>query len=60
VAAQVCQLLENPEHAWALAAAARETCDAYRWPEVREGWLAAYRSVLAPAARPTRQPVEAS
>ena len=60
VADRICRLLEQPEYARALAAAARETCDAYRWPEVRQGWLAAYRSLLAPAARPTRLPVEAA
>jgi glycosyltransferase involved in cell wall biosynthesis len=45
IAARVVQLLENPELARRLAAAARETCEAYRWPVVRDGWLAAYRSL---------------
>ena len=60
VADRICRLLENPERACALAAAARETCDAYRWPEVRRGWLAVYQSLLSPAARRSGLPVEAA
>ena len=54
IAARVMHLLEHQEEARRLAAAARETCEAYRWPVVREGWLAAYRSVLPrhPRTRP--------
>jgi len=39
------RLLESPDYARQLAAAARETCAGYEWPVAREGWLAAYRSV---------------
>ncbi len=60
VAERVCRLLENPDDARTLAAAARATCEAYRWPEVREGWLAAYRLLRAPVGRPARMPVEAA
>jgi glycosyltransferase involved in cell wall biosynthesis len=45
VAAHVVTLLESPDYARQLAAAARETCAGYTWPVAREGWLAAYRSV---------------
>ena len=54
VAAQMIRLLDDPHYARTLAAAARQTCEAYDWPLVREGWLAAYRRldrrVGAPAA----------
>jgi glycosyltransferase involved in cell wall biosynthesis len=46
IAAHVLHLLDHPDAARRLAAAARETCEAYRWPVVRGGWLAVYRSVL--------------
>ena len=49
VAAHVLTLLESPEYARQLAAAAARTCDSYEWPVAREGWLAAYRSVAATA-----------
>jgi glycosyltransferase involved in cell wall biosynthesis len=45
VAAHVMSLLESPDHARQLAAAARETCADYEWLVARQGWLAAYRSV---------------
>lgn len=47
VAAHVMTLLASPAHARDLAAAAHETCTRYEWPEARDGWLAAYRSVAA-------------
>jgi glycosyltransferase involved in cell wall biosynthesis len=43
LAAQVIRLLDQPDHARRLAAAARESCLRYDWTFVREGWLAAYR-----------------
>jgi glycosyltransferase involved in cell wall biosynthesis len=45
IAARVATLLERPEYARQLAAAARETCNRYDWSLVRQGWLAAYRAV---------------
>jgi glycosyltransferase involved in cell wall biosynthesis len=42
LAAQVTKLLEQPEYAQQLAAAARESCARYDWASIREGWLAAY------------------
>jgi glycosyltransferase involved in cell wall biosynthesis len=47
----VVRLLENPDHARALARAAFATCEACTWPEVREQWVRAYRGVLQPARR---------
>jgi glycosyltransferase involved in cell wall biosynthesis len=55
IAERVCRLLDRPDYARGLAAAARETCESYRWPVVREGWLAAYRSLRA--GDPGRSPV---
>jgi glycosyltransferase involved in cell wall biosynthesis len=46
VAGHVTTLLESPAYARQLAAAARETCTKYEWRVAREGWLAAYRSVM--------------
>ena len=48
IAACVVRLLENPDYARGLAAAAHGTCARYGWPIVREGWLAAYRSLCRP------------
>lgn len=45
VAAHVMTLVESPDYARQLAAAARETCVNYAWAVARAGWLAAYRSV---------------
>jgi L-malate glycosyltransferase len=44
VADRVASLIERPDYARQLAAAARETCAAYEWPIVSSQWLAAYRS----------------
>lgn len=46
MAKHVITLLENPDDAHRLAATAHETCRGYEWRVLREGWLAAYRSVL--------------
>jgi glycosyltransferase involved in cell wall biosynthesis len=54
VAARVCTLLERPDYAAQLAAAAHARCAEYAWPVIREGWLNAYRRV-APAAPAPRQ-----
>jgi glycosyltransferase involved in cell wall biosynthesis len=53
VADSVLHLLDHPEHARALARAARQSCDGYEWPSVRRAWVDAYR---AAAARRPRQP----
>ena len=45
IAAHVIALLQQPEYARALAAAAFATCAKYEWPVVREQWLATYRTL---------------
>jgi glycosyltransferase involved in cell wall biosynthesis len=54
VAARVMTLLESPDYARQLAAAAHRTCAWYQWPIAREGWLAAYRSVRPATNHPPR------
>jgi glycosyltransferase involved in cell wall biosynthesis len=44
LAEQVMRLMEQPDYARQLAAAARETCAAYQWPVVCSQWLDTYRS----------------
>jgi glycosyltransferase involved in cell wall biosynthesis len=56
LAAHVVTLLEDPDQARRLAAAAHATCTGYQWPVAREGWLAAYRGALNPVSRPTTYP----
>ena len=46
LAGAVLDLLNDPARAQRMAAAAHASCAAYEWPVAREGWLAAYRSVL--------------
>jgi len=46
----VLRLLEKPDYARHLARAAYATTDACTWPPVREQWLRAYRSAIAPRA----------
>jgi glycosyltransferase involved in cell wall biosynthesis len=58
IAARILHLLDHPDEARQLAAAARQTCEAYRWPVVREGWIAAYRSLLP--GHPRTTPVRAA
>jgi glycosyltransferase involved in cell wall biosynthesis len=52
LAAHALRLLDQPDYARGLARAAHSTCDARTWHAVREQWLSAYRSVVAP--NPTR------
>ena len=56
IAAGIIDVLEHQDDARRRAAAARDTCEAYRWPVVRDAWMAAYRSVLPddPRTRPVR------
>jgi glycosyltransferase involved in cell wall biosynthesis len=49
----VLRLLEKPDYARHLARAAYATTDACTWPAVREQWLRAYRSAIAPRAAAT-------
>jgi glycosyltransferase involved in cell wall biosynthesis len=45
VARAVLQLLDDPDAARRMAAAARASCDRYQWDRVRGEWLDAYRRV---------------
>lgn len=56
VARQVMTLLERPEYARQLAAAAYESCRAYEWSAVRTLWLGAYRSVRRSAVATGTRP----
>jgi len=49
-AREVCRLLENPAMAARLAAAARASCERYRWANVRAQWLTLYRGMVPPTA----------
>ena len=53
MAAQVLELLRNPEFARGLAGSAYHTLAAYQWPVIREEWLRAYRRV----SRNRREPL---
>jgi glycosyltransferase involved in cell wall biosynthesis len=62
VAARVMSLLEAPDEARRLAAAAYESCVRYDWPVAREGWLSAYAAAAhrfpptaAPASTASRE-----
>jgi glycosyltransferase involved in cell wall biosynthesis len=57
VAARILELLEQPDFACRLAAAAVRKCERYGWASTRESWLAAYRALARPD-RPAR-PMEA-
>jgi glycosyltransferase involved in cell wall biosynthesis len=50
IAAHVIHLIDRPEDARRLAAAAFDTCRGYEWPVVRERWLATYRELAAASA----------
>jgi glycosyltransferase involved in cell wall biosynthesis len=52
LAAHALRLLDQPDYARELARAAYSTCNARTWHAVRQQWLSAYRSVVAP--NPTR------
>ena len=56
VAARIMNVIEQQDEARRRAAAARQTCEAYRWAVVREGWIAVYKSLLPrlPRARTVR------
>jgi glycosyltransferase involved in cell wall biosynthesis len=47
LAAQILRLLAEPDLGRRLARNAREACQAYAWPAVRDEWLRAYRGVLS-------------
>ena len=49
-AAAMMRLIEDPALVARLTAAARKSCDQYRWQQVRPEWVALYRSLVAPGA----------
>lgn len=55
-ARQVCRLLDDPALASRLSAAARESCEPYRWSRVRSQWLTLYRGLLSSAGIPATHP----
>jgi glycosyltransferase involved in cell wall biosynthesis len=57
VAAQVIRLLEQPDYARQLAAAAHASCAPYAWPVVRDGWIEAYRRAAAKAGASLGSPL---
>jgi glycosyltransferase involved in cell wall biosynthesis len=50
VASCVCRLVAGPEQAQRMAAAARQTCDAYAWTRVRTDWLSVYQTAFDAAS----------
>jgi glycosyltransferase involved in cell wall biosynthesis len=52
VAARIVSLLQAPDYARQMAAAAAQTCTSFEWPVAREGWLTAYRGVAVPGTFP--------
>jgi glycosyltransferase involved in cell wall biosynthesis len=51
-AARILRLLEEPGLASRLTAAARDSCEQYRWERVRAQWLSLYRGLARGAAQP--------
>src|SRR5205085_9179442 len=51
IASRVLTLLEQPDYARRLAAAAFDTCGACTWTSVRDRWLRAYRGVAGARGR---------
>jgi glycosyltransferase involved in cell wall biosynthesis len=60
IAARLLDLLANPERARELASAAHDSCRAYEWSRVRDGWLAAYQQALTTSSNRQPIPVEAA
>ena len=49
---RIVRLLRDGDLADRIAAAARESCERYRWPDVRAQWVALYRGLVRTAAVP--------
>jgi glycosyltransferase involved in cell wall biosynthesis len=56
VAGAVTRLLEDPALADRLTTTARESCERYRWANVRDQWLTLYRRVVQPAGLAATNP----
>lgn len=52
IAGHVLDILANPDEARRRAMLARAACAPFDWPEVRAGWLAAYRSIATARLAP--------
>jgi len=57
-AAAVCRLLEDSQLVERLTTTARESCEPYRWNNVRAQWLSLYRDLLRAGAAPAPLPFE--
>ena len=55
-ARQVIRSIEDPGLAARLSTAARESCERYRWENIRGQWLTLYRTVAGPSAVPAATP----
>ena len=55
-AASILRLLDDPALAQRLTAAARKSCERYRWENVRAQWVALYRGMVSPAGVPDPTP----
>ena len=55
-AAAVLRILDDPALAARLTSVARESCDRYRWDNVRTQWLDLYRGMVRPAGIPQPTP----
>jgi L-malate glycosyltransferase len=60
IAGHLSTLLENPDYARTLAAAAFETCGRYTWPIIRDEWLAQYRELATLRSAQERKALTAS
>lgn len=56
-AAAIVRLLDEPARASQMAAAARASCERYRWDNVRAQWIALYREAIGQRAVPAPTPV---
>jgi len=57
-AAAICRLLEDSDFSQRLTAAARESCEQYRWSSVRAQWVSLYRGLLRSGDAPAPIPFE--
>jgi glycosyltransferase involved in cell wall biosynthesis len=55
-AASVLRLLDDPALAERLTISARESCERYRWENVRARWVALYRGMVEPSGIPDPTP----
>lgn len=58
VAAAICRFVADGQLAQRITAAARESCEQYRWSAVRAQWISLYRELLHPLDAPASIPFE--